>query len=192
MRFSGNKDTDFLILMQLNDRELGTVCQVNKYVRSLCEDDIFWMNRIINNMKKTCLIAKNTIHKENKNHNCDQLRTDIYPVKDFFGFETFQDLYKYLKKFTKGMQLWIISDILFQRKILIYLNDRVKIDKFLLPEYMNYDKLIYHYRKTFVESVSKNEIFNVFPKDIPGIDNLSKRTKISFNTPSKELIVIDF
>lgn len=38
---TGNKDTDFLILMQLNDYELGKVCQANKYVKSLCDDNDF-------------------------------------------------------------------------------------------------------------------------------------------------------
>lgn len=33
---TGNKDTDFKILSLLEDRELTQVCQVNKYVKSLC------------------------------------------------------------------------------------------------------------------------------------------------------------
>ena len=41
MALTGNKDTDFLVLLELNDYELGKVCQVNKYVQSLCNDDFF-------------------------------------------------------------------------------------------------------------------------------------------------------
>ena len=44
---SGNKETDFLILMQLTDYELTKVCQVNKYVNKLCNDDNFWRNRVL-------------------------------------------------------------------------------------------------------------------------------------------------
>ena len=45
---SGNKETDMLILQQLSDYDLSKVCQVNKYVNSLCNADRFWMNRILN------------------------------------------------------------------------------------------------------------------------------------------------
>ena len=38
-KLTGNKDADFIILMKLDDRELGLVCQANKYVRSLCNDE---------------------------------------------------------------------------------------------------------------------------------------------------------
>ena len=44
---SGIKDVDIKIINQLNDHELGKVCQVNKYVNSLCKDETFWMNRTI-------------------------------------------------------------------------------------------------------------------------------------------------
>ena len=42
-----NRDTDFIVLNQLKDYELTQVCQANKYVNSLCNDDIFWMNRVL-------------------------------------------------------------------------------------------------------------------------------------------------
>ena len=45
-KISGIKDLDFKILMSLDDKELGNICQVNKYINSLCKDNIFWLNRI--------------------------------------------------------------------------------------------------------------------------------------------------
>lgn len=42
---TGNKNTDYEILYNLHDYDLGRMCQVNKYTRKLCKDDIFWMNR---------------------------------------------------------------------------------------------------------------------------------------------------
>lgn len=43
-----SKDTDYQILYRLNDYDLGHMCQTNPYFRSLCSDDIFWMNRTVN------------------------------------------------------------------------------------------------------------------------------------------------
>jgi hypothetical protein len=44
---SKNKDTDFIILMELNDKELAQICRSNKYINSLCNDDTFWRNRTV-------------------------------------------------------------------------------------------------------------------------------------------------
>jgi hypothetical protein len=43
---SGYKDTDYIILNKLNDYELGKVCQVNKKLKKMCDDDNFWKVRI--------------------------------------------------------------------------------------------------------------------------------------------------
>lgn len=45
--FTGLKDTDLLILMQLEDKELFEVCSLNKYLYSLCNNEHFWYNRIV-------------------------------------------------------------------------------------------------------------------------------------------------
>ena len=42
---TGNKDTDLIILSNLNDYDLSSVCRVNKYTRELCNNESFWMNR---------------------------------------------------------------------------------------------------------------------------------------------------
>ena len=44
-KITGIKDLDFKILMLLEDKELGNVCQANKYTYSLCKDNIFWLTR---------------------------------------------------------------------------------------------------------------------------------------------------
>lgn len=46
MALTGIKDIDMKIIDNLNDEELGKVCSVNKYVSTLCNDEIFWINRI--------------------------------------------------------------------------------------------------------------------------------------------------
>ena len=42
---TGIKDVDRLILNELDDRSLLTICQTNKYFKNLCKDDEFWRRR---------------------------------------------------------------------------------------------------------------------------------------------------
>ncbi len=46
MLLTGNKDVDRKILNTLEDKDLVNVCQVNKKAQSLCNDQVFWMNRV--------------------------------------------------------------------------------------------------------------------------------------------------
>jgi hypothetical protein len=46
MALTGIKDADMKIIDNLNDIELGKVCRTNKYVKDLCNSEIFWINRI--------------------------------------------------------------------------------------------------------------------------------------------------
>ena len=43
---TGNKDVDRKILNELEDKDLVNVCQTNKKANSLCNDQVFWMNRV--------------------------------------------------------------------------------------------------------------------------------------------------
>ena len=45
---SGNKDADLMILSILNDKDLFSLCMVDKYANSLCKVESFWMNRFVN------------------------------------------------------------------------------------------------------------------------------------------------
>ena len=47
----GNKDINLKIIQKLTDKEISTVCQANKYISKLCEDESFWLNRLLT--KKT-------------------------------------------------------------------------------------------------------------------------------------------
>ena len=76
-----NKDTDIIILQQLNDYELGKVCTVNKYVNSICNDDKFWLNRTMLNFKLT---------GEETNR-----------MKKYLGFGTYKELYFIYQHFTR-------------------------------------------------------------------------------------------
>ena len=68
-KFTGVKDIDFKILMNLDDSELGKVCQTNKYLNSLCKDNTFWFNKIHNKLGISFEdIKKFTIYLRNKHH----------------------------------------------------------------------------------------------------------------------------
>ena len=41
-----NKDTDLIILANLDDESLFSMCEVNKYTREICKTDWFWERRI--------------------------------------------------------------------------------------------------------------------------------------------------
>lgn len=45
--FTGDFNLDTLILNNLNDRDLSSVCQTNKLARYICTNDIYWMNRTL-------------------------------------------------------------------------------------------------------------------------------------------------
>lgn len=44
--FLTSKDTDLIILDKLEDRDLLVFCLINKTANNLCNNDIFWENRI--------------------------------------------------------------------------------------------------------------------------------------------------
>ena len=43
---TGNKDVDRKILNELEDKDLVNACQINKKAHTLCNDQVFWMNRV--------------------------------------------------------------------------------------------------------------------------------------------------
>lgn len=43
--FTGNRDVDFLILHLINDKDLLSFSQVNKYTKNLCKNENFWKKR---------------------------------------------------------------------------------------------------------------------------------------------------
>lgn len=45
-KLTGNKNLDIDIINQLSDNDLVAVCQVNIYIRNLCNSNTLWMKRI--------------------------------------------------------------------------------------------------------------------------------------------------
>lgn len=78
-----HKDVDFQILMQLNDTDLAAVCQANQYVRSLCNNDVFWRNRLIAFIQTT-LTNEDIIN--------------LVEIKTFLEFNTWKEFYVWIKE----------------------------------------------------------------------------------------------
>lgn len=47
---TGIKDVDFLILEKLTDKDLLSICSVNKYAEKLCSKELFWKSRFMKNI----------------------------------------------------------------------------------------------------------------------------------------------
>ncbi len=102
-QITGVKDLDFKILMSLDDKELGNICQANKYINSLCKDNIFWLNRIqlkfgrnvediknISRFLKTRNYIKTYIWIKEKDEILDKFFSDIiFPIPN----DTWMNLY---------------------------------------------------------------------------------------------------
>jgi hypothetical protein len=89
-KLTGDKNVNFTILMQLNDKELSMVCSVNKYVNELCKDETFWFNRVLLTFHYSPIIAKDMksyLQFDNwkefyfwlQEENFDVARTDLIP-----------------------------------------------------------------------------------------------------------------
>lgn len=142
-RFTGNKDTDFLILAQLEDRELTQICQVNTYVKNLCEDDMFWKTKVISipeifNLSKEYLTV---------GVNEDIFREYLKEIKDYLEFPKWKDFYIFLR--TKNINYDLRESIV--RFLQIGVTDILTLEHLnrLAPNWINVDVLLKELRREF-------------------------------------------
>ena len=135
MSLTGNKNTDFLILMQLTDNELTKVCQVNKYVNKLCNDDNFWRNRIIINFKYTSQVAN--------------------AMMQYLEFDNWQEFYIWLTKWTQR-EKDLITDSLKPENIEIVEEIVRKIKSLPLLKWIN--------KEEFYKVVKRYAFANISPE----------------------------
>ena len=90
-RFTGNKDTDKIILSKLDDKDLLSILSTNKYLSTL-PDDSFWRNRLYRkypnyekeeNWKETYLTTVYYIDKLKRDFNFIYTSGDPKYVYDF-------------------------------------------------------------------------------------------------------------
>jgi hypothetical protein len=166
---TGIRDTDILILLQLEDRELGPVCSVNSYVRSLCNDENFWRTRIINRIKKG---FENNLKFYPELVKIEINGNVVGEMKKYLGFSTLKELNSYLDKIPIPALYYLylrfshIDNIIAQ----IY-----EFDKKLLPKYINLEQIMFFLRRQFNINFYENKRGNTItiPKlylkeDTPG------------------------
>jgi hypothetical protein len=131
---TGIMELDLIILQNLNDYELGKVCQVNKYVNSLCDDDIFWLNRNMIFFKLS--------------------RTETNKMMKYLGFNTYKELYKYLSTFPVEKRFLDQTITIDRNKIIKYFKNEKIIDSLIednlddvFPEWIDRNKLIFELRR---------------------------------------------
>ncbi len=71
---TGNKDVDRKILNNLEDIDLVNLCQTNKKANSLCNDQVFWMNRVFH---KFGYVGGDVLRKNKKDRSWSE-----YYIKD--------------------------------------------------------------------------------------------------------------
>ena len=89
---TGNKNIDIKILNELEDVDLVKFFQVNKQGNSICEDQVFWMNRVFNRFG---YVSGNILRKYKGNKSWSEYYIDLIKYK--------RDNKKYVNKYlTKG------------------------------------------------------------------------------------------
>ena len=113
MALTYNKAADMLILLQLKDHELEVVCQVNKYVRSICED--LFKNKLID------MFAK--LPKDSRYWPVDDPNWSIIIIsnqmKKYLEFLTWKEFYFWFKQnIAKMSPLYLYNAIYTLKEIL--------------------------------------------------------------------------
>ncbi len=128
---TGSRDTDFELLMKLSDHELGVVCQTNKKVRAVCENDYFWKRRAV------------------KFYNISELVFN--KLKDFLEFTDNKSFYIYLKDKTPELENYstsILEGIDYDQDLI------TKINNITVPEYVDKQKFIRYLKRKIFENIS--------------------------------------
>ena len=76
-KLTGIRDLDYMILNQLSDKDLYAVCQVNKEVNKLCNDDRYWQQRV-----------KHVFELSNE---------DMNKYKNMMEIDTWKEFYQWLR-----------------------------------------------------------------------------------------------
>jgi hypothetical protein len=139
-KLSGDKNTDMLILMKLNDNELAKVCSANKYINSICQDRHFW------NMRTRTLlnVKEDELHELRRYLNLDGKQLYIYLVSKEIGW-----------KYTDLLILFLLK---YQNTINEIVENAVPES---LPKYINKDEYIYFLRGTIAKYFLEHRIINV-------------------------------
>ena len=146
---TGLRQTDMLILQKLRDDELEPVCATSEYLKSICDDPIFWYNRITNKLKLSTEIYGQVFPEAYARRTFHGTHQDIDDVKDYYGFKTLKELSAFMDHIPpKGLFNTFQHDYQPDNDI----KNAFDIDRDLLPNVINYENLIFHLRREFAKS----------------------------------------
>jgi len=188
MFLTGNKDADLVILSNLNDKDLLSVCSVNQKANQLCQNEYFWMNRFrknfgetISKYKPTNMTWRNIYLRAIKDINMDANELKNLPglIIVWDDFITSRKFIQYCKDIenTKGYVLIINSGI---RSEMGFANTRCPICKVSYFEAVEEITSNFNYK---LDKVQKT----CFVKDILNIE--SKLNGIPFTILTKSPLV---
>ncbi len=139
-KLSGDKNTDMIILMKLNDYELSRVCSVNKYINSICENKNFWNTRI----RSFFNVNENELEELRRYLHMDGKELYVYLVSKTIGFNYVDLLIIFLLKYQSS-----INEII----------EKALVEK--LPKYINKEELIYYLRGEIPKQILERRIINI-------------------------------
>lgn len=175
MALTGIKDVDMKIIDNLNDIELGKVCRTNKYVKDLCDSEIFWINRILRIYPLTAF--------------------ELKQVKEYLLFSNNKDLYIWLQKEYLSRPADIArAKVNFEKlkKNLSYNDFFEKIlqkysDEWKMPEWVKKEEFLIYLKRVLFKVFKKIGVNGGVHNDISDIvyEQVLNR---NFNMPINEII----
>lgn len=179
--FSGIRDIDMLILLNLKDAELSPVSLTNSYLSSICSDEVFWSKRIINRIKKSLEDTLKLIKFIRISINFER----IQDMKKHFGFSTLQELNTFLNDIPSNGLYYLYATF---KSLTGKIETVFKCDEKLLPEYIDTRKLKFYLIKEFTKGIFQFRRDNsiILPplyikNDTPGFKNNPKNNLENYN-----------
>lgn len=179
---TGNRDTDEIILLNLEDKDLVSMCQVNNYLKDICANEAFWIKKIIKlvEFSKNKIGYKNIIKYKLGNYDINSGRINL--IKFISGINTYKELYIWLKGFNKNIIYYIYVHF---PTITTDILKRYVINSNIFPKYINIRLLTQTLIKEYAEILYKKRNVNVpffikpyLKNDTPGFYTNKKLFKL--------------
>ena len=107
-KFTGNKDVDYLILLNLSDKDLGHFCRINSYAKNLCKNENLWREKTINRFG-AILGSKEEIVKDKGEESWRNFYVRLVDLLEYlYNMENFHDDLITVKSFLEPR--FLISD----------------------------------------------------------------------------------
>ena len=130
-----------LILMNLNDGELAKVCEVNKYIHSICENRDFWNMRI----RMLLNVSETQLHELRRYLHMDGKELYVYLVsRESVGWQYTNLLISFLLKYRNFIDE--IIDITVPKN---------------LPKFINKQEFVYYLRAKIPKDILEYRIINI-------------------------------